>query len=1039
MRLPTSPPMDRSPSAHPATADPATAHPATDLESKGERLPEEASEDRGAVAPQIPSASSSANDRRSPLVPEASAQEHAADGGAHSQIRDSLPADSPHVLTRDGSSHIGLKSRAAGSSHPAGSGDSSSNLDVNSPSSSAFARSARPITGDRTVISKKTPPPAPVPLSPKASLEAGKLLEGESLGHFRLEEYIGGGGMGSVYRAIDTSLGRTVAVKVVSREHTDEDTLRRFRNEAQSAARLDHPNIARVYFVGEDKGWSYIVFEYIEGVNIRDLVEHKGFLPLEEALSYTLDIAQALEHATRRDVVHRDIKPSNILVTSDGRAKLVDMGLARLHQVEAPSNDLTATGVTLGTFDYISPEQARDPRSADVRSDLYSLGCTLYFMLTGTAPFPDGTVLQKLLSHSSDPPPDPRLVRPELPDEISPLLSKLLAKHPGQRYQTPYELMAAVLVISKQHGLTLTPRAVPLVITSAPSVSPWAATHLPWLVPLGVFAALVFVLHFFAPPSPQIDRQLTRPRWSPQAASIGTVDRNPDPARAVESSSGSQPTTESAPATKETTPRKTGSTEPMPQPGRDSGAQPALAMAASPAANAGKTESPSNPGESEPAPPAAATEPAGEPSAASQEGGPTTPHVATNGNAASGKPSSPGNTEGTGRVREGTSQEGPPAPKTIRKLIVDPQGGEAPDETTVVNSLSAASREAANLPDLEVIELRCGEVRDEPIVLTPKRPLQIRAAEGFSPVLSFEAQVTSTAPTRTMLHIVGGQVSFEGVSFRLVFPYGSSEGWSLFYLNRVEQFSLRRCAMTIENPDQRHRVAFMSLEGKNLAAMMMPNQPQASAVTTRIDLDRCIARGQATFLSCEEGLPFWLSWRQGFLATTERFLETGGTADVRLTDPIRVELQHVLARVDRGLCGVQMEEGAPYQLEMNFDLRNSVVLHDESVPLVEHLGVESSDKAIAKFGIRGEDNFYPHTKVRWRIQPKSTGAVEFSWDNRENQSWYKERLASQNVSWKRAPPEDRNVQRHLPTDYALSNLIGELAGCDPAELPELPK
>ena len=124
--------------------------------------------------------------------------------------------------------------------------------------------------------------------------------------------------------------------------------MRRFRNEAQSAARLDHPNIARVYYVGEDKGWNYIVFEYIEGVNVRDLVEHNGPLSLEDAIRYTLQMAEALEHASQRDVIHRDIKPSNILIMLDGRAKLVDMGLARLHQVESPSEDLTASGVTLG-------------------------------------------------------------------------------------------------------------------------------------------------------------------------------------------------------------------------------------------------------------------------------------------------------------------------------------------------------------------------------------------------------------------------------------------------------------------------------------------------------------------------------------------------------------------------------------------------------------------------------------------------------------------------------------------------------------------
>ncbi|MFM9067317.1 MAG: serine/threonine-protein kinase, partial [Planctomycetota bacterium] len=281
---------------------------------------------------------------------------------------------------------------------------------------------------DATVLSQR-PPGSDLP--PPALLvgvrELGANLEGTTLGHFHLEKFVGGGGMGAVFRGVDTKLGRIVAVKVLPATATSfdaaaQDTVRRFQNEAQSAARLDHPNIARVYYVGEQESLNYIVFEYIDGENLRDLVANQGPLSLADVIDFTTQLAQALDHAAQRGVVHRDIKPSNVLVTADQRIKLVDMGLARLHQIEAPQGDLTATGVTLGTFDYVSPEQARDPRSADVRSDLYSLGCTLFYMLTGRPPFPDGTVLQKLLSHSSDPPPDVRTFRPDLPAEVNALV-----------------------------------------------------------------------------------------------------------------------------------------------------------------------------------------------------------------------------------------------------------------------------------------------------------------------------------------------------------------------------------------------------------------------------------------------------------------------------------------------------------------------------------------------------------------------------------------------------------------------------------------
>ena len=302
----------------------------------------------------------------------------------------------------------------------------------------------------KTVISKR---PVGQQLQKTNLALVGEELVGSKLEHFTLEEFVGKGGMGAVFRAIDSKLGRTVAIKVLAQHRTDPDSRRRFTNEAQSAARLDHPNIARVYYVGEDRGWHFIVFEYINGVNLRDLVEHKGPLPLDEAWSYVLQITDALVHASDRDVVHRDIKPSNILVTSKGMAKLVDMGLARLHQVENDDSDVTASGVTLGTFDYISPEQARDPRSTDVRSDIYSLGCTLYYMLTGLAPYPTGTVLQKLLSHSSDPPPNPQIYRNDLDEGSVKVLHKMLSKRPEDRYQRPMDIIKDVVQLADQLGL----------------------------------------------------------------------------------------------------------------------------------------------------------------------------------------------------------------------------------------------------------------------------------------------------------------------------------------------------------------------------------------------------------------------------------------------------------------------------------------------------------------------------------------------------------------------------------------------------------
>ncbi|MFN3191507.1 MAG: serine/threonine-protein kinase [Aureliella sp.] len=335
---------------------------------------------------------------------------------------------------------------------------------------------------ERTIVSRR-PVAAPeeyfrsVPLAELASM-----LEQKQLDHFRVERMIGGGGMGAVFRGVDMRLDRTVAIKVIPASKGDPETLRRFRLEAQSAAKLDHPNIARVYYVGEAEQWNYIVFEFVDGINVRDLVAMHGPLGVDDAVYYTRQVAEALAHAQQRGVVHRDIKPSNLLVTDAGMIKVVDMGLARSAGLEQSTNDATASGVTLGTFDYISPEQARNPREADVRSDLYSLGCSFFFMLTGQPPFSEGTVLQKLLKHGSVPPPDPRGWRDDVSDQVYAVLMKMMAKQPSERYQRPADLVSDLLLLADVEDL---PRSkLPGTVMFAPTVAQRSLleANLPWLV-----------------------------------------------------------------------------------------------------------------------------------------------------------------------------------------------------------------------------------------------------------------------------------------------------------------------------------------------------------------------------------------------------------------------------------------------------------------------------------------------------------------------------------------------------------------------------
>lgn len=348
-----------------------------------------------------------------------------------------------------------------------------------------FLDPGSPTDDSPTVISKSHPKPASADEIPTQA------LRGRTLGHFELLEPIGVGGMAAVLRARDTQLDRIVALKILPPEMAqDAENVKRFHQEARSAAKLDHENIARVFFCGEDQRLHFIAFEYVEGENLRTILEQRGRLPVGESLHYVLQIAAGLAHASRRGVVHRDIKPSNIIITPSGRAKLVDMGLARSLE---PQKDLhlTQSGVTLGTFDYISPEQALEPRDADVRSDIYSLGCTLYHMLTGQPPVPEGTAAKKLHHHQHVKPVDPRQLVADIPDHVAVVLARMMAKEPKDRYQSPEHLVHDLLTAARKVNASV---PAPEGVLSVEATVPMPASRRPLLVAALAVATVVGVI-----------------------------------------------------------------------------------------------------------------------------------------------------------------------------------------------------------------------------------------------------------------------------------------------------------------------------------------------------------------------------------------------------------------------------------------------------------------------------------------------------------------------------------------------------------------
>ncbi len=261
-------------------------------------------------------------------------------------------------------------------------------------------------------------------------------------GKYHVQRVLGAGGMGAVYRAVDTQLRRTVALKILPRERAENPILvRRFQSEAQAAAALRHENIVTVYEAGTANGYLYIALELVEGRDVHEILsENPGSLDVAKTIDVTRQAATALQHAYEQGIVHRDIKPSNLLLDEKGVVKLTDMGLARSVD-ETTETGITRAGTTVGTVDYMAPEQARSSKAADVRSDVYSLGCTWFHMLTGHVPFPKGSVTNKLMAHAARERPDPRKTRPAVPEQVVRVLHKMMARSPKERYQTPSDLL----------------------------------------------------------------------------------------------------------------------------------------------------------------------------------------------------------------------------------------------------------------------------------------------------------------------------------------------------------------------------------------------------------------------------------------------------------------------------------------------------------------------------------------------------------------------------------------------------------------------
>ena len=881
--------------------------------------------------------------------------------GSLPEAKPELPASPPPELA------AGDPPQPAASLPPHTSGGSSVHSGV-SPAAPRLASS-------ETVINSGSPQTA-MPGGPEVAGEAGSIMNrlfpspseagstfsslspaGVELDHFRIEERIGLGGMGAVFRAVDTRLQRHVALKLLAPSQSyDDSSVKRFQNEARAAARLDHENIARVYYIGEERGLNFIAFEYVTGANIRDLIRSEGRLSPNDAVNYTLQIAYALKHTAAMGVVHRDIKPSNVIITPTGRAKLVDLGLARKDSTES-QGDLTLPGTTLGTFDYISPEQAKDPRSVDVRSDIYSLGCTMYHMLTGQPPYPEGTVLQKLLDHQGKEAPDPAAINPRVPEPLSAVVRKMMNSDRNRRYQTPELLIRDLSYVAATLGLRgANPEG--LVWVASKAVEPSGISrHAGWLATVAILFGVVGLLSAF----PQLGSDSVSPSQGMQQVADQPTDQG---------------------------------TGEAPESGVTENSEDAVADAST-ASKPGTRESDAVSGSS--SLPQTSSLPDNRTAAASSSDGPKPSLNQTNSGNGTGATSSTDSVQSTTQTGSRSGDGGPASSQAPQKTIAQatsdrttenttgPQSNGGTGKSTVLDTaavtppeteypvtlISSDSQQRDSYRTLEsacaaaadgsTIELQFNGTRTERSFRISRKSITIRAARGFRPVIEFEpTDLDSTDAAVRMISVVGGPLHIINVEFRMVIPVdAAADRYSLFGIGRNETVQLDQVTATFDNPARRPAALFESSSDPS----QMPPDATAMPVTTTsrssalVDLRNCFVRGEAILGKLAATGNLEVNIENSVAAIDGLFHVSPSGSPVSERPSINISLDHVSALLHGSLLrlsGAVTVDGPTIELQP----RNCIITATPDTPLISADADIPSDEVRRMLVWRGQRNFY---------------------------------------------------------------------------------
>jgi serine/threonine protein kinase len=909
------------------------------------------------------------------------------------------------ALTPEFSASIGSTASLAPSSRPSPGNTNLGSQEAHEDEAKTVIRRASGDSGGASAI------PSAQGATPAA---VASVLLGTRLNHFLLEELIGGGGMGAVFRAKDDRLDRVVAIKVIPYVSDDQDLQRRFRNEAQNAARLDHPYIARVFDVGQFEQWHYIVFEYVEGINLRDMVARDGVLSIDDAVYYTRQIAEAIEHANSRGIVHRDIKPSNVLVGIDGNVKVVDMGLARSRQIEM-SGDMTASGVTLGTFDYISPEQARDPRDADVRSDIYSLGCTLYYLLTASPPYPGGTMLQKLLSHGNAPPPDPRGLRPEVSDNLTAIVHKMLAKDPAARYPRAIDVVADLRELAIREGLVRAQSRGTLTIAPSDPVPQFVIRHLPWMVASGLILAIAAWLQLSSavgrndfvidPPASAVLLRKAAPGPSP-LASASTVPQSP---------ASVQPTTV--------------------EPDRTRTAQPTDPVATS--STAADT----------------ATLP------------PQFSSLAMPLEAAKPLPASPSETTAS--------------PIPVERIVVGQSSNDPAARVTqsLSDAIRLADELKINLIEISLPVVTTSPIkinRDGLTIRSIVGSSEIRfvAGDALSMQRLAMIEVGNNRVDLQDLHLTwnvrsssidGGSLFSVGTNNRLVRLVNSTVTIeNLAERDEVYAFEI----MNVEGPPESNVVASSAMPTPGAVSDVTSGVTAASPATSTvaaqdektigdksktqslvaIELSNVAARGEMTLINLVDPVQLQFRWQNGLLATSRRMLEASG-ANVRPAlggNQIQIELDQVTSWTQEGFVRMRLGPSGAYPLMIDRNSRGCVFHHQATASHVEINGLEAGTIDPSQLlQLRGEDNAYDFDLIRdsllltltqWNQQSQSLRLADVI--PPQTPTWMLDRSPRWVVQW------STPMTTTPPSKVETSNFLQDgtlIRGFDKSRLPNFPK